>query len=88
MKPRIQINEIVTIVSQPDRIQKPIVGLEGIVVGMADVAANEAHIYGVHINYFGLTFAIPERAMVTTGRTATPTDIVVRKARSKWPRRA
>jgi hypothetical protein len=77
METKFKFYEIVRVVVQPPRIRETLIDKEGIVVGMSD-ANNHNRDYGIHINEYGETFAVPEHALESTGRFGSRQDVVSR----------
>ena len=75
---RFSFCEIVRVVTQPPRIREMLVGIEGTVVGLSDADAVGCRDYGVHIDTYGETFAIPEAHLESTGQFGTRAGTVSR----------
>jgi hypothetical protein len=78
MEPKFKQYEIVRIVGEVSRIAVDLSNKEGFVVGMSEPCEDGRRDFGVHVNEFGETFAIPERALESTGRMGSAADIVSR----------
>jgi len=81
MKPKFNFYEVVLITAEPPRVRKTLVNKEGIVVGMSDPNESGSRDYGVHVNEYGETFGLSENALISTGRIASPQDVV---SCSRW----
>ncbi|MEI8194404.1 MAG: hypothetical protein WCI73_00690 [Phycisphaerae bacterium] len=71
--------EVVRIIAVTPRVREDIIYKEGIIVGMSDPDDQNRREYGVHINEFGETFAVPEQSIESTGRSANRQDVISRK---------
>jgi hypothetical protein len=78
MPPRFRIYEVVRILSESPQIKKVLTNKEGVIVGMSEPYDDGHRDFGVHINEFGESFALPEQMLESTGRIATEDDIVSR----------
>jgi hypothetical protein len=76
--PKFKIHEIVHVLAQPPRIHQNVLQKEGIVVGWSDPTPGSCRHYGVHINDYGETFAIPEDVLESIGRSANQQAIISR----------
>ena len=80
------MNLPVRIISESPHIKKVLTDKEGIVVGMSEPYDDGHRDFGVHINEYRESFALPQQMLESTGRVATEDDIVTRsrvaKARS------
>ena len=83
MSPKFKFYEIVRIIAVPTSVRKDLVNKEGIVVGMSDTHNELIRDYGIHVNEYGETFALPEHSLESTGKHASQNDIV---SRSRWSR--
>jgi hypothetical protein len=88
MQVRFATYEVVRIISDAPRIKETIRNKEGIIVGMSEPNDDGSRDYGVHINEYQETFAIPEQMLVSTGRFAAERDINSRSrtARARRPK--
>jgi hypothetical protein len=85
--PKFEIHEIVHILAQPPRIDQYVLQKEGIVLGWNDPTPGNCRHYAVHINDLGETFAIPEDALESLGRSARQQAMTTR-SRAKGRKRA
>jgi hypothetical protein len=80
LETKFKFYEIVRVVVQPPRIRETLIYKEGIVVGMSEPNNHNHRDYGVHINEYGETFAIPEHALESAGRFGSRQDVVSRRS--------
>src|SRR5262249_36960058 len=89
LAPKFRIHEIVHVLAQPPCIHQDVRQREGIVLGWSDPVPGSCRQYAVHMNDYGETFAIPEAALGSNGRSANQQAMTSRsraKGRKRLPR--